>query len=172
MGSTLRRHLPSAQPAPQEGWHTPSPTPARSGRGWMAPGLLDRPLCSGREAEWWDSDTQTPRGAARPPRVLQRDLHCPLEAIRQEGSAGQPRPGYERLLQGGGAGLGGPGGQLWLETQWGKVWWSTPMLPTQAQQASFARGSDKGSNLVGPPWRREAPDLSGAPFPSWPAGQE
>lgn len=35
----------------------------------------------------------------RPARMLRRDLHCPREAIRQEGSAGQTRPRYERLLQ-------------------------------------------------------------------------
>ena len=96
---------PAPSQPPRRGGTPPLPhRPGRTGAGWP-PGLLDRPLCSGREAEWWDSDARTPRGAARPTHVLQRDSHCPLEAIRQEGSTGQPRPGYERLLQGGGVGL-------------------------------------------------------------------
>lgn len=97
MGPTVRRRLPSTQPAPQEGWHAPSPTPARSGRGsWTDLSATEGRLSGGTRMPG-------PRVAlCRPARVLRHDLRCPLEAIRQEGSARQPRPRYERLLRGGG----------------------------------------------------------------------
>lgn len=81
VGPTVRRRLPSTQPAPHEGWHTPSPTPARSGRGsWTDLSAAEGRLRGGTRMP-------RPRVALCPARMLQ-DLRCPLEAIRQEGSGG------------------------------------------------------------------------------------
>lgn len=160
MGPTVRRRLPSTQPAPQEGWHAPSPTPARSGRGsWTDLSAAEGRLSGGTQMPG-------PRVALCHPLAC-CDMTCVVH-LRPSGRRGQPGslgPDTRGCCRaGGGCWLAWPGGT-----------WVTALAGDSIGKGVVVHAHAAHTGLARPfrPWklqriqpRRSYPEMAGT-WPEW-----